>query len=96
MNMQITAKNWRFKAASLFMLFLIVLVIGLIHSERRTAKIRQCVDNLRNIQICKELWAQDERKTSSDVPTWNDLLPYCPDRWSNQIPVCPNGGTRCV
>ena len=95
-NMQITAKGWRFLVISLFGILIAVSAICLIHSERRTAKLSRCVDNLRNIQTCKRLWAQDGGKTSNDVPTWNDLRPYFPATWSNQIPVCPDGGTYTI
>jgi hypothetical protein len=76
-------------------LFIAVLAVGLIGCEQRSSKISKCVLNLRQIQICKELWADNERKTTNDVPSWNDLSPYFPDpKWSNSIPVCPAGGAH--
>lgn len=75
-------------------LFITVLVTGVIGCERRSSKISDCVLNLRKIQICKELWAANESKTTNDVPSWNDLSPYFPDpKWSNGIPTCPAGGS---
>jgi hypothetical protein len=29
-------------------------------------------------------------------PTWDDLWPYFPARWSNSIPICPAGGTYTI
>src|SRR5438445_325869 len=74
-------------------LFIVILAIVVIGCERRSAKISRCVDNLRNIQICKELWAANKSKTTNDIPTWDDLQVFFPDRWSNSIPVCPAGGS---
>jgi hypothetical protein len=44
------------------------------------------------LEICKDIWAKGN-KTTNDTPTWDDLRPYFPDGWSNNIPVCPAGGT---
>jgi hypothetical protein len=93
--MRITAKGWRFLAISLFSLLIVVLAIGLNCHGRRTNKISRCVFNLRNIDLAKRLWEEDNNKTSNDIPTWNGLLPYMPE-WSNQIPVCPSGGTYTI
>jgi len=73
---------------------IVILALGLIGCERRSSQISKCVLNLRQIQICKELWADNQGKTTNDVPSWNDLSPYFPDpKWSNGIPTCPAGGT---
>ena len=61
--------------------------------ERRTAKISRCKDNLRSLQVFKEMWASEEGKTTNDIPTWNDLRLFFPDRWSNSIPICPVSGS---
>jgi len=75
-------------------LFVVTLALGLFGCERRSSQISKCVLNLRQIQICKELWEANEDKTTNDVPSWNDLSPYFPDpKWSNGVPTCPAGGT---
>jgi hypothetical protein len=55
-----------------------------------------CVNNLVLINGAKEQWALARGKGSNDVPTWNDLRPYFPDRWSNGMPMCPDGGTYTI
>jgi hypothetical protein len=35
-----------------------------------------CENNRRQLQIAKQLWAQDKSKSSQDTPTWDDLKPY--------------------
>jgi len=62
----------------------------------KTSGIPVCVNNLRNIEICRDRWSKDENRTTNDVPTWDDLRPYFPDRWSNSIPICPSGGTYTI
>ena len=76
--------------------FIVILAIGLAGCERKSARISACVDNLRNIEICKKLWADNENKTTNDIPNWDDLKPYFPDRWSNSIPICPAGGKYSI
>src|SRR6266480_1912542 len=84
-----TLKSGCFIAKSLL---LVTLAMGATGCEKRSAKISQCVDNLRYIEILKREWANEKGKSSNDVPSWDDLRPF-PDRWSNNIPVCPSGGS---
>jgi hypothetical protein len=60
---------------------------------RATRSANPCINNMRIIESAKNQWMLERGKTTNDVPTWNDLRPYFPDRWSNSIPVCPDGGT---
>ncbi len=89
-NMATIAKFARFLVGPLF---ISILATGLIGCDRRSSKISRCFDNLHNVQICKQLWANDESKTTNDVPSWDDLKPYFPARWSNNIPICPARGS---
>ena len=68
-------------------------IVLYILGQRRTSKISRCKDNLRRIQLFKIEWADDEEKTTNDVPGWNDLRDYFLETWSNGIPICPAGGT---
>lgn len=54
------------------------------------------MDNLRNIELIKRDWANNENKTTNDTPSWDDLRPYFPIRWSNNIPICPSGGIYTI
>ena len=52
-----------------------------------------CINNLRQIDAAKQLWALENDKTATDVPTVQDLLPY----FSNGVfPACPSGGTYTI
>jgi hypothetical protein len=48
------------------------------------------------LQLAKEAWAANNDNTTNHTPTWDNLKPYFPDRWSNSIPVCPGGGTYTI
>jgi len=45
------------------------------------------------LDICKHNWALQNRKGSNAVPSWDELIPFLPEKWSNAPPVCPDGGT---
>jgi hypothetical protein len=51
----------------------------------------RCIDNLRIIDAAKQEWALDNKKTTNDVPTWNDILPMM-----RTMPICPDGGTYTI
>src|ERR1017187_3864150 len=88
------AKTATFACFLVGTLFIVILAIGLIGCRQsRSAKISLCVDNLRHIQISKIMWADNEYTTTNDVPSWDDLRFYFPERWSNGIPICPAGGS---
>lgn len=62
-----------------------------------------CVNNLRIIDAAKQEWGIENGKTTNDTPTWADLRPYLPNKYSlsrengsNGIPVCPEGGTYII
>ena len=48
-------------------LFIVILALGLIGCERRSSQISKCVLNLRQIQICKELWAANPTFATEEV-----------------------------
>jgi hypothetical protein len=52
-----------------------------------------CPHTLMVIDGCKQEWELENRKTTNDTPTWNDLRPYLPKDWTNGTPRCPEGGT---
>ena len=62
----------------------------------RGHEMSSCYQNLQYIQVAKHNWAIDEKKISTDIPTWGDLHSYLPDTWSNSIPRCPSGGTYTI
>jgi hypothetical protein len=63
----------------------------------KSSKIPRCHDNLVQIELCKYDWENDQtNKNPNAIPSWEDLRPYFPVRWSNSIPVCPDGGTYTI
>ena len=73
----------------------VVLAVGIPNfiRARSTSAAQPCVNNLRIIDSAKQQWALERARTTNHVPTWDDVHPYFPDRWSNSIPVCPDEGT---
>lgn len=74
---------------------LLVIFVGLLPAfikARSTSAVIPCLGNLQKIDVAKNQWALEHHKTEQDTPTWDDIRPYLPARWSNSIPVCPDGG----
>jgi len=57
--------------------------------ERRDdhTSLRYCIANLKQMDAAKAMWAVDHKKSTNDVPTMSDLLPYLQVTLS-----CPRGG----
>ena len=75
--------------AAICVLVLAITIPHFIH-VRPTRAALGCISSLRVIDAAEKEWALEYHKTTNDMPTWDDLRPYC---WSNRIPVCPDGGT---
>jgi hypothetical protein len=56
----------------------------------RAAKV-SCVAWLKQIEIAKYNWAEENGKYADDIPTDSDL--FGPDRYMGRKPSCPQGGT---
>ena len=67
-------------------------VIVFLRGGGGSPKFSRCVDNLHRMQIAKEMWADNEGKSTNDVPTWDDLRDYLADQHLNGIPICQSGG----
>jgi hypothetical protein len=50
-----------------------------------------CIANLRLLEGAKQMWAMENHKTNSDVPTWADLQSFIV-RAGVALPYCPSGG----
>ncbi len=57
---------------------------------RTTSAMNACVNNLRLIDGATQTWALENRKTTNDAPTWEDLRPFVSR--DGQLPRCPHGG----
>jgi hypothetical protein len=55
-----------------------------------------CINNLRQIDLCKRLWAEDNKKQSTDTPAWSDLEPYLGGGSNAKMLVCPEGGVYTI
>ena len=72
-------------AFTLFEIMIVIAIIGLLAAiavpnymrAREKANLSNIRQNLRLIDNCKEQWALENRKLSSDKPTRDDLAPYC-------------------
>src|SRR4051812_38137169 len=58
--------------------------------QRSMVSVDSCINHLRQIDGTKAQWALEQHKTTNDVPTWEQVRPYCA---RGVIPICPNGGT---
>jgi hypothetical protein len=66
-----------------------------VHSDSALAK---CVNNLRQLDGCKQTWAQEHDAGSNAVPTWDELYNYVKTERSRGKPFmeCPSGGTYTI
>ena len=75
---------------ALVVVVLAVTVVPPFIRARSTSASNACVNHLRQIGGAKEQWAVDNRKTTNDIPSWDDIKPYL---WHEEVPRCPDGGT---
>lgn len=82
-------------------LMIVVAIIGLLLAvsipnvirARDSSRVKICVRNLRTIDGAKSTWAFETRKTSTAIPTTNDIAPYLQ---YSRMPDCPAAGTYRV
>jgi prepilin-type N-terminal cleavage/methylation domain-containing protein len=83
-------------------IMIVVLIIGILLAiavpnfirARESSRAKSCVANLKQIDSGKEQWAMDNKKTSADTPTEDDL--YGTDKYVKSTPSCPSGGTYTI
>ena len=88
------ARNARFSVC--LMVTALVCLSATTSCQRGSSKISRCRLNLMELQLIKFNWANDNGKSTNDSPSWDDLRPYFPNRWSNSIPTCPAGGAYTI
>jgi prepilin-type N-terminal cleavage/methylation domain-containing protein len=84
-------------AFTLVEIMIVVAIIGLLAAiaipnfskARSTAQKNACIQNLRQIDGAKQMWATENRKTDSDVPNETDVAAYLK---GNAMPQCPGNG----
>ena len=61
---------------------------------RQTAQMTGCINNLRQIDGAKQVWALQNKKETTDTPTSQDLTPFLKSGFSSL--QCPAGGTYTI
>ena len=64
-------------------------VASILHARNRAA-VSACVGNLTQISRAKIIWALENKKSGTDVPTESEL--FAPENYLRRKPVCPWGG----
>ena len=83
-------------------IMIVVAIIGLLAAvaipnlvkAQKTAKKTGCIQNLKAIEGSKAVWALENKKADTDVPTDADLFGL--DRSIREKPQCPAGGTSAA
>jgi hypothetical protein len=52
-----------------------------------------CINNLRQIELAKKMWALDKGKKDGDIVTEADIKSYL---LHGELPTCPAGGTYAI
>jgi len=67
-----------------------------IRNGRRRPKISMCKINLQGIVISKQMWANENGKTTDDIPSWENVREYWPGPPLKGNVICPEGGTYSI
>lgn len=87
---------------TLIEIMIVVLIIGILlaiavpnfMTARENSRTKACIANLKQIQAAKEQWAMANNKTSTDTPTFGDLVDT--GKFIKSTPSCPSGGTYTI
>jgi prepilin-type N-terminal cleavage/methylation domain-containing protein len=90
----------RNRAFTLVEIMIVVLIIGILLAiavpnfikARESSRTKTCIANLKQIEAAKEQWAMENKKTSTDTPSFGDLVPD----YMKAQPSCPSGGTYAI
>ena len=74
--------------AALFLAFAIPLIIR----AHNVSGSDPCINHLRQIDGAKQQWILENKKTTNDTPSWQDIRPYLGRGPEGAIPKCPHGG----
>ena len=78
-------------------IMIVVAIIGMLASiavpnfikSRQQAQKIACINNLRQIEGAKQLWALETKATSTTIPVTTDIQPYLGLGTGGTAPVCP-------
>jgi hypothetical protein len=101
------SKNKSWLASDFVLWIVIVSVIGLlvvivipnpIGPSRSSPEWKgyECVNNLRQIDGAKNVWAMENGKTNGAICTQSDIKPYIKLDAKGYLPKCPLGGTYTI
>jgi prepilin-type N-terminal cleavage/methylation domain-containing protein len=91
-------KTTRRAGFTLVEIMIVVAIIGLLATvavpnfvrARKTAQKNACISNLQQLDGAKQLWATENRKGETEVPSEDDVRVYIKNE---RMPVCPGSGT---
>lgn len=86
-------------AVPVMLLLLSAIAIPNFIKVRATVPVNACANNLRRIDNAKQGWAVCYHKTTNDLPTEADLLPFLASAEyppPKLFPTCPSGGTCTI
>ncbi len=69
------------------------MVLPALAKAKQKAQNISCINNLKQIDLAKRMWATDNNKQNTDIPTESDLQRYLPN---HSIFTCPQGGTYTI
>jgi len=72
------------------------MVLPALAKAKAKAQNISCINNLKQIDLAKRMWATDNHKNGTDTPTEQDLLPYLGRGPGGQFPKCPQDGTYTI
>jgi len=97
-------KNLPAPGFTLVEIMIVVAIIGLLASiaipnfvkARETAQTNACINNLRQIDGAKQMWATETRQGGGATPQKTDIDPYLGRSGSASNITCPAGGTSAT
>jgi hypothetical protein len=85
-------KRWLTVALAGIFGALLFIAAEIVLPHRLPAPRSACLNNLRQINGAKEVWALETKADSNAVPAWENIQRYLGRGPQGEIPQCPQGG----